>query len=117
VPAVKRPLALMVPPPEVVQSKVGWVDRLAPNWSRAVAVNCCVADTFTLALVGATATLVKVWSTVTLVALVVVIPAWSAMVTWKLKVPALLKVAVVFLAALVPLALKVTPVAGVAAQV
>ena len=40
VPAVNRPLALMVPPPDTDQLKVGWGLRLVANWSRAVAVNC-----------------------------------------------------------------------------
>ena len=30
-PAVKRPLELMDPPPEVAQVKPGWVDSAAPN--------------------------------------------------------------------------------------
>ena len=59
--------------------------------------------------------LVSVWLTVTLFTLLVAVsPARFVIVTWKLYVPASLKVAVVLLAALVPLsAEKVTGAGGV----
>src|SRR5262245_37298806 len=53
--------------------------------------------------------LVSVWLTITVVWLVAVSPDALVMLTAKEYVPAWLKVATVFLAALVPLALKVTP--------
>jgi hypothetical protein len=71
-PAVKRPDALMVPPPLSVQVNEGGGDMAAPNWSFAVAVNCCVVLTFTVALAGATVTIVWVWFTVTATELVTV---------------------------------------------
>ncbi len=78
-----------------------------------MAVNCCEALDPSDALVGLTATVVATRLTVTLTALVVVCPPWSAIVTNKLYVPNLVNVAVVFLAALVPLAEKFTAAGGV----
>ncbi len=60
-----------------LQVKVGWVARLVANWSRAVAVNCWVAETFTVAVVGARTMLVRVWLTVTATELVAVRLPWS----------------------------------------
>ena len=57
--------------------------------------------------------LVNVWFTVTFTVLVAVGPPGSAIVTMKVYAPALLNVAVVFCAALVALALKVTAAGGV----
>ena len=69
--------------------------------------------------VGLMPIVVSVSFTVTLTLLVAVTFPGLVIVTWKLYVPALLKVAVVFLAALVPLAEKLTAAGGVpvAAQV
>src|SRR5512143_674528 len=72
VPAVNRPPLLMVPPPFTLQTKGGWVDMLAANWSRAVAVSCWVAEGATVAVAGASTMLVKVWLTVTVTVLVTV---------------------------------------------
>src|SRR6185436_8210119 len=63
-PAVKRPAVSMVPPPETIQVKLGWLVSAVVNWSCAVAVNCWVAFVATLALAGATTMLVSVWETV-----------------------------------------------------
>ena len=65
----------MLPPAFTVQLKVGWVTRLVPNWSRAVAVNCWVAPVLTVALAGETTMLVNVWLTFTVTELVAVKPA------------------------------------------
>ena len=68
-------------------------------------------------MAGLTTIEVRVWFTVTLTELVV--PEYQrpaaglTIVTWKLYVPALLNVATVFLAALVPLTLNVTGAGGV----
>ena len=62
----------MLPTPDATaQVKVGCVVIAAPNWSFAVAENCSVAPEPIAAGEGLTATLVKVWFTVTLTALVV----------------------------------------------
>src|SRR5438132_13699159 len=53
-PAVKSPLVLMLPPPLTVQLNDGWAASATPNWSGAVAVNCCVAPVDTVALDGLT---------------------------------------------------------------
>lgn len=53
-PAVNRPLAEMVPPPLLDQLNSGCGDMGWPNWSRAVAVNCCVPPDCTDALAGVT---------------------------------------------------------------
>ena len=83
VPAVKRPLELIVPPPLTLQVNDGCVVRLVANWSRADAVNCCVAAVATVALAGETTTLVNVGLTVTVTELVTVRFPWSLTVTWK----------------------------------
>ena len=57
---MNRPLLLIDPPPLTVQVKVGWLDRVVPNWSRAEAENCWVAEVVTVALAGETAMLVSV---------------------------------------------------------
>src|SRR5258707_463053 len=100
-------------PVATAQVKVGWLDMAAPNWSLPVAVNSCVALEPTAADVGPTAMLVNDWFTVTLTALVVDCPPRSVIVTRKSYVPAAVNVAVVFLAALVPLAEKFTAAGGV----
>src|SRR5436190_2180258 len=82
-PAVKRPLPLTVPPPLTVQGNAGCVASALPNWSFAVAVNCCVAPPETVALEGATAMVICVWFTVTLVLLITVKPPESVIVAWK----------------------------------
>jgi hypothetical protein len=60
VPAVNRPLELIVPPPLVVQVKAGCAVSAVPNWSRPEAVNCCVAYVLIVALAGETTMLVNV---------------------------------------------------------
>jgi hypothetical protein len=62
----------MVPSPVTLQAKVGCDRKVAPNRSRAVAVNCWVAERLTVTAVGATVMLVRVWSTFTVTELVVV---------------------------------------------
>jgi hypothetical protein len=57
-PAVNRPVLLIVPPPLTVHVNVGCGFITAPNWSVPLAVNCCVPLRFTVALPGATVTLV-----------------------------------------------------------
>src|SRR5438270_670915 len=70
--AVDRPDAVTVPPPLATdQVKAGALARAAPNWSRAVAVNCCLVAVFTVAVPGLTVMLVSVWLTVTATSLVV----------------------------------------------
>ena len=59
----------------VAQVKRRLVARAAPNWSLAVAVNCCVPPAFRLTDAGLTAIAVSVWLTVTLTLLVAVNPA------------------------------------------
>src|SRR3954447_22376502 len=59
--AVKSPLALMVPPPETIQLKPGCMVTGLANWSRAVALNCCVLPVVTLAVGGVTTMLVRLW--------------------------------------------------------
>jgi hypothetical protein len=63
-PAVKSPAVLIVPPPETVHVKVGWLVSVAPNWSFPLAVNCWVPPAATLAVAGVTVTLVRVCDTV-----------------------------------------------------
>src|SRR5258708_39807678 len=81
-PAVNRPVELTVPP-LADQVKTGGLAMALPNWSVALAVNCWTPPAVTLACVGLTATLVRVWLTVTLTLLVVLRPFGSLMVTWK----------------------------------
>src|SRR5580693_2966524 len=71
--AVYRPVPLMLPALSGARDQVnpGCVDIASPNWSSAVAVNCCVALGFRLTLAGVTLTVVSVCSTVTLTLLVV----------------------------------------------
>ena len=80
--AVRSPPALIVPV-LVVQVKLGCTARAAPNWSSAVAVNCCMAPACRLTDAGATAIAVNVWFTVTLTLLVVVNPSALVIATWK----------------------------------
>jgi len=111
--AVYRPELLTEPVPLAIDHvNVGWVVSAAPNWSFAVAVNCCVALVLIDADAGLTAMLVSVWLTVTLTLLVVVSPPLSLIVTWKLYVPALVNVALELFDALVPLLPKVTAAGG-----
>src|SRR5207248_7103818 len=80
--AVYRPVAPTPPsPPESTdQVNAGWLARAWPNWSRAVAVNCCVAPLPAVTELGLTATLVNVCATVTLTSLVADRPVASVMV-------------------------------------
>ena len=71
-PALNRPVPLMVPPPLTVQVKAGLIGL--PNWSAADAVNCWVPPTLTAALAGETAIEVSVCETVTGRLLVAVSP-------------------------------------------
>ena len=64
--ALYRPLLLTEPGPVDVQVKVGWVAIGLPNWSSAMALNCCVPPSATLTEVGVTTIEVSVWLTVTL---------------------------------------------------
>ena len=96
----------LIVPTVVVQVNAGCVFNAMPNWSLAVAVNCCMAARFRLIGDGLMPTVVSVWFTVTFTLLVAVSPSGSVIVTVKTYVPAWLNVAVVFFAALVPLALN-----------
>ena len=64
-PAVNKPAVLMVPPPLTVQVNVGCGLTGWPNWSRPVAVNCCVPPVCTDALAGATVIVVRTGGAVT----------------------------------------------------
>src|SRR5439155_20499277 len=67
---------------------------------------------------GFTLIVVTCCCTATVTWLVTVSPSWSAAVAWKVYVPACVNVAVLLFAALVPLALNVTPLGpAVTAQV
>ena len=82
--ALYRPLLLTEPGPVDAQVKVDWVAIVLPNWSRALALNCCVPPAATLTEVGYTTIEVSVWLTVTLTTeLVMLSPSGSVMVTWK----------------------------------
>src|SRR5437764_386641 len=71
--AAYRPLGLIAPTPlTTAQLKAGWVARALPNWSLALAVNCCVPPPGTLGVAGETAMLVRACWTVTVTALVAV---------------------------------------------
>src|SRR5438067_9513543 len=91
---------------------VGWTASAAPNWSKAVAANCCVPLGLSVTAAGLTVTVVAVWLTFTLRVLVVCRPAASVIVTVKTYglplVLAWVNVAVACFAALVPLAENVT---------
>src|SRR5438552_17908189 len=78
VPAVNRPVPLMVPPPLTVHAKTGLIGW--PNWSVADAGNCWVPPTLTLALAGETAIEVSVCEPVTATPLVAVSPPASRIV-------------------------------------
>src|SRR5262249_9025629 len=106
------PVLLIVPLPVADQVIAGCDARALPNWSRAVAVNCCVPLGATVAVPGETVTEVSAGLTVTVTWLVTLRLPGSVMVTWKVYVPTAAKVALVFLAALVPLALKLTDAGG-----
>jgi len=61
--AVKSPVALILPPPLTDQSNGGALLSGCPNWSCAVAENCCVPPGATVADEGVTVTAVSVWLT------------------------------------------------------
>ena len=63
------------------QSSAGWLTRAWPNWSKAVAVNDWVAAAATVVLDGLTVIAVRVWATVTVTLLVMLIEAGSVIVT------------------------------------
>src|SRR4029077_5089890 len=77
--AVYRPLLLTVPILPVPKDQViaGCVLKVLPNWSRALAANCCVAPLGSVTLTGLTLMPVSVWLTVTLTLLVAVKPPAS----------------------------------------
>ena len=100
------------PPPLTVQLNAGCEDRAAPNWSFAVAVNCCVPFGTTEAVAGETEALVDVWLTVTVTGDVAVPPCGSLIVAVIVYDPAAVNVAVLVDAALVPLGENDTPAAG-----
>ena len=64
-PAVNKPDPLMAPPPLTVQVKDGCGLTRLPNWSRPVAVNCCVLPVCTDALDGETVIVVRTGGAVT----------------------------------------------------
>ena len=70
-------------------------------------MNCCVAESASVGLVGVTLMLVSVWFTVTETLDVTDSPPASLIVTRNVYAPNWPNVAVLFFAALVPLALKV----------
>ena len=96
---MRRPAALIVPA-VVVQVNFGWLAKAVANWSLAVAVNCCVPPVLDAALDGLRTIAVSVCVTVTFTLLVAASPPASRIVTVKVYLPALLNVAVVFLASL-----------------
>ena len=57
--ALYRPLLLIEPGPVAVQVKVGWLAIGLPNWSRAMALNCCPPPSATLTAAGVTPIAVK----------------------------------------------------------
>ena len=59
VPAVNKPEVLIVPPPLTDQVKAGCGLTGWLNWSKPVAVNCCVPPVATDALVGETVIVVR----------------------------------------------------------
>jgi len=82
--AVYRPFPSTLPPPAATdQVTLGRGLMMAPNWSDAEAVNCCVAPTPTVAVDGVTETAVTVAFTVTLTVLVAVSPAAFVRTTWN----------------------------------
>src|SRR5262245_32345660 len=60
--AVYKPVVLTMPTPplSIDQVKLGCVARALPNWSLAVALNCCVPPFLSAALPGVRAMLVNV---------------------------------------------------------
>src|SRR5262249_50734594 len=68
--AVYRPVLLSVPRPVKLHPNVGCVMRASPNWSKAIAVNCCFCRACTVAVAGATVIDVTVCCTVTFTVLV-----------------------------------------------
>ena len=82
--AVYSPVPLIVPPPLTCQANVGCESIALPNWSRAVAVNCCVAPWASVTLAGVMLSEVHVGTTVTVRLPVVARPSES--LTVKVKV-------------------------------
>ena len=82
--AVYRPPVLMPPPPAATdQATPGRGLRAAPNWSVAEALNCWVAPAPTVAVDGATETVVTVAFTGTPTVLAAVSPAALVRTTWN----------------------------------
>jgi hypothetical protein len=70
--AVNTPEAEIEPPPLTVHENAGCDDKLLPNWSVPIAVNCVVDAGATDAFDGLTDALVSTWFTLTVIALVTV---------------------------------------------
>jgi hypothetical protein len=66
--AVNKPADVIVPPPVADHVNAGWTASALPNWSIAVAVNCCLAPAVTVTMAGVTIAPVSVWATVTFTA-------------------------------------------------
>ena len=100
--AVKSPWDVILPPLDF-QVSFGCDINARPNWSSAVALNCCVPPTLIMIDAGLIVTLVNDCLTATFTELAILKPAESTMLTVNLYVPAAPSVALVFLAALVAL--------------
>jgi len=83
--AVYSPVLLIEPPPGLTtcQAKAGCEFIALPNWSSALAVNCCVAPLASVTLVGEMLRLVRVWTTFTVTLLVADRPIAFVTVTVK----------------------------------
>jgi hypothetical protein len=75
--AVNRPAVDTVPPPVTLHVNAGCVESGMPNWSVAIAENCCVAAGASVAVPGVSVTAVAVWPTVTTTVEVAVRPSVS----------------------------------------
>jgi hypothetical protein len=115
--AVNKPADVIVPPPVADHVNAGWTASALPNWSIAVAVNCCLAPAVTVATAGVTIAPVSVWATVTFTADEIVRPPASAIVAVNVYPPALANVATLLLAAFVPFTENATAAGPVADQV
>jgi hypothetical protein len=114
--AVNKPADVIVPPPVADHVNVGWTVSALPNWSIAVAVNCCLSPAKIVATAGVTTTPVRVWETVTFTADETVRPPASVIVALSVYAPALANVATLLLAAFVPLTENATAAGPVADQ-
>jgi hypothetical protein len=81
-PAANNPDEEIVPPP--FTAHVNATEAIAlPNWSAAVAVNCCVPFVATVAVAGVTVTFVRLWLTVTATLLLALDPELSISAAWS----------------------------------